>query len=526
MLRHPLTSWAGLLGLAIGYVLLDWVSNIHPLYGLNITPWNPAPALALVFLLRFGAVAGLPVIAAIMADDVLLRQSMMPLVVSALLALQLVLSYWGIAELLRRRLFETGVFSTLRGLLEWSAIAAAGTMAGSLLFTASLVWLGLIPASDARAVCVQFWVGDGIGVLVSMPVFWMLFDERGRAQLRAVLVSREASGYLAATSAALWIAFGAGLDTDFKYFYVLFLPVVWAAVRHGLAGAVFTAALLQIGVIGVAQWIGFDAPALRDIQTLVVVLVLLGFFVGVVVDEKQRLSAELRQTLRLAAAGEMAGALAHELNQPLTALSAYGSACEQLLAMGETGERLRATIARMVAESFRAAEVVRRLRDFFRTGATHLEMLPLSELLVSVQSSFLEKARAMGIDMTVVTAASATLLADRLQLEVVLRNLVTNAFDAVSAQPPGNRRVQVSSRTQGDGQVCISVEDNGPGISGAAAARLFEAFQSSKSSGLGLGLAISRAIVEAHGGQLVAEVAAHGLFKLILPTEGRTGDGK
>jgi len=197
-------------------------------------------------------------------------------------------------------------------------------------------------------------------------------------------------------------------------------------------------------------------------------------------------------------------------------------ACEELLNQGDTGERLRETIHRMVAESFRAADVVRRLRDFFRTGATSLEAIDLADLLTCALASFALKAQRQGIAVTVEATPPHTLLADRLQLEVVLRNLLSNAADAVAEQAPGQRRIRISTHPEGAGRVCVRIEDSGPGVSAATAARLFEAFHSSKASGLGLGLVISRAIVEAHGGHLVAEVADHGVFKLVLPTEGIT----
>jgi signal transduction histidine kinase len=517
-------GWRDVLVLLAGYVVLDWASYIHPLHGLNITPWNPAPALGLIFLLRFGKNAVLPLALAILMADTWVRHLPASLPVSIGLSVLLTLGYWVIAEGLRRRLAGGGIFGDRRGLLEWVGIVAAGTLLNSLVFVFVLSLGNLIPASGGLEAFVRYWVGDGVGVLVSMPILWMLLDERGRAQLRAMVVTWESLGYLMATGAALWVAFGAGAGADFKYFYVLFLPVVWAAARQGLAGAVFSAAVVQIGIIGAVQLLGFSAIAVLEIQTLAVVLVLFGFFIGIVVDEKQRVSAELRQTLRLAAAGEMAGALAHELNQPLTALSAYGTACEQLLEQGETGDRLRETIRRMVSESFRAADVVRRLRDFFRTGATRLEPIALGELLASAASSFAAKAQQQGIELAIDPAPPCALLADRLQLEVVLRNLLSNAFDAVAEQPAGQRRIRLSTHPEGAGRVCVRVEDSGPGLSGATAARLFEAFRSSKASGLGLGLVISRAIVEAHGGSLWAEVADHGLFKLVLPTEGKADD--
>jgi two-component system sensor kinase FixL len=411
-------GWRDALLLVGGYLALDWASHIHPLHGLDVTPWSPAPALGLLFLVRYGGQAAAPLALAILVADAWVRELSLPWLLACGLALQLTAGYW---------------------LIAGSPEAPAG-------------------------------------------------------------------------------------QPDFKYFYVLFLPVAWAAARQGLAGAVFSAAIVQVGIIGAVQLLGLSAVTVLEIQTLAVVLVLFGFFIGIVVDEKQRVSTELRQTLRLAAAGEMAGALAHELNQPLTALSAYGTACEHMLQQGETGDRLRETIRRMVAESFRAAEVVRRLRDFFRTGATRLEPIALAELLAGVVSPFAAKAQQQGVELVVDPASPYVLMADRLQLEVVLRNLLANAFDAVANQPIGQRHITLSTHAEGAGRVCVCVEDSGPGVSGAAAARLFEAFQSSKKSGLGLGLVISRAIVEAHGGNLWAEVADHGLFKLVLPTEGKMAD--
>lgn len=524
MLPTPRIGWREVLALVVGYVVLDWASYIHSLHGLNITPWNPAPALGLVFLLRFGRHAALPLALAILAADIWVRHLPTTLPASLGLSALLAFGYWLMAEALRYRFPGGGIFGDRRGLVEWAGIVAIGTLLNSMVYVFALSAGNLIPTGGVGEAFVRYWVGDGVGVLVSMPLLWMLLDERGRAQMRAAVLAWESLAYLLATGVAIWIAFGIGAEADFKYFYVLFLPIVWAAARQGLAGAVLSAAVVQVGIIGAVQLLGFPAITVLEIQTLAVVLALFGFFIGVVVDEKQRVSAELRQTLRLAAAGEMAGALAHELNQPLTALSAYGTACQQLLEQGETGERLRETIQRMVAESFRAAEVVRRLRDFFRTGATRLESVALGELIVAAGAAFAAKAERQGVELTVDVSPPCSLLADRLQLEVVLRNLLSNAFDAVAEQPAGRRRVRLSARQEGAGRVCICVEDSGPGFNGATAARLFEAFHSSKASGLGLGLAISRAIAEAHGGTLWAEVADHGVFKLALPTEAMTDE--
>jgi signal transduction histidine kinase len=105
---------------------------------------------------------------------------------------------------------------------------------------------------------------------------------------------------------------------------------------------------------------------------------------------------------------------------------------------------------------------------------------------------------------------------DRLQIELVLRNLLANALDAVRVRPAGQRNVSISAENIG-GKLRFTVEDSGEGLSQQVAARLFEPFVSTKASGMGLGLVLSRAIVEAHGGSLWAEVAAHGIFRFILP---------
>lgn len=502
------------------YVLLDWLSFLHPLYGLNITPWSPAPALALLAFVQFGWIVAGPVGVAIFLGDVWVRGLPMPIPMALALATLLAAAYGLIGALLRRRLRDGAVFGDRGALAGWVVLVAAGTCAISALYVGTLVLLGLVPATGWAGTALRYWIGDASGIVVAMPLFWMLASAQGRARLRAAILQPESLAHLGAAAAALWLAFGIGSETEFKYFYVLLLPVVWAAGRHGLAGAVAIAAVVQAGVIVGVEWRDYAAIGVLEVQTLSLALALVGFFVGVVIDEQRRLGDELRESLRLAAAGEMAGALAHELNQPLTALAAYGDACEALIERGESAERLRDPIRRMVGESARAAKVVQRLRDFFLTGSTRLERLALADLVRASTTPFAARAPEAGVRLVLGPMPDAQVLGDRLQLEVVLRNLLANAFDAVAALPGEAREVRVLAELAPAGSVAVRVEDSGGGIPVAVAARLFEPFRSTKSSGLGLGLAISRAIAQAHGGDLVALPGAHGAFRLVLPTEG------
>jgi signal transduction histidine kinase len=520
MLSTTRLDWRYVAVLLIGYVVLDWASFIHPLHGLNITPWNPAPALGLVFLLRFGNRMVLPIFVAIVVAEAWVRGMTVSLLVLLVTAALLTFGYWAIATVIHRYLAEGAIFTERRGLLAWTTIVVVGTLATSALFVLTLALSGYVPSETLRYAAFKFWIGDGTGVIVTMPLIWMLLDADRRKQLMEVVAQTGFFIYLLLVCAALWLAFGLGAETSTRYFYALFLPIAWAAARHGLPGAVIAAALIQFGIIVAVQTQNIAAITVLEVQILAAVITLFGFFIGIVVDEKQRVSQELKQTLRLAAAGEMAGALAHELNQPLTALTAYGSACDQLLERGETGKTLRDALQNMIRESHRAAEVLRRLRDFFRTGTTHLEEFDVKDLLDSVTASFAPRAQREAVTVSLGDITACRLLGDRMQLEVVLRNLLANAFDAVASQSGGERRIGIAVAVEDETQVCICIEDSGAGFDEAHLSRLFEGFQSTKSSGLGLGLMISRAIAEAHGGKLRAEVGNHGIVKLSLPIEG------
>lgn len=509
------------LSFVVAYVALDRASYLHPLHGLNITPWNPSLALGLVYWLRVGRMAALPWFAAILIGEGLVRGLPATLPMTLALSAVLTIGYGSIAEALRRHALGLAL-QDRQGLLVWLGIVLVGTLLTSAVYV-SLLWLSAqIPAADWWVALVRFWIGDWVGIVVTMPFFSLLFAESDR--LRALLRRWETPGYVALAVVALWVSFGLGGGGEFQYFYLLFLPLVWAAARQGVPGAAVAAFALQAGIMVAVLWQNVVAVTVFELQLLAAVLAFVGLFIGVVVDETQRVSEELRGSLRLAAAGEMAGALAHELNQPLTALSIYANACGQLLDRGETGERLRETIRRLVQESRRAGDVVQRLRDFFRTGATRLERVGTAELLNSAAERFAARERELGVDFQVDPSPAPELLVDRLQLELVLRNLIANALDAVAELPPGQRRVRLAAAVDAARRVCISVEDSGPGPSRESAAQLFEAFRSTKASGLGLGLAISRAIVEAHGGSLRAELTDHGSFKIVLPCAGDSDD--
>ncbi|OEZ53156.1 ATP-binding protein [Duganella sp. HH105] len=510
------------------YLLFDWATYIDPLYGLNITPWNPDPALGLVFWLRHGWRAALPWLLALVGGELLVRGMPAGWTVSLLSSMWLAAGYGVLGAALRRRFGDGGVFDSRDRLFQWLLIVVVGTLVNDVGYITVLSVAGLIPAGQWGEAVLRFGIGDVVGVLVSMPLIWMLSSPSGRRQLKATVWRAETLAYLALAICVLTMVFGTIATSEFKHFYFLFLPVIWAAFRQGLFGTALMVFVLQAGIGALVKWNHAVNIAVHELQMLDAVLALVGFSIGIAVDELRKVASELKQTLRLAAAGEMAAALAHELNQPLTALGAYGKACEFLLERGESGEVLKGAIQRMIAESGRAADVVRRLRDFFRTGAMKLEAVDAGQLVSGISQQFFSQLREHGVELKVGEIPPLAILADRLQLELVLRNLLANALEAVQERPAGARRITLSAqrldgkRRPGQaplrgGCLQLSVEDSGNGVSAALAARLFEPFVSSKASGLGLGLVLSRAIMEAHGGSLWAEVGEHGIFRLALP---------
>ena len=506
----------------LSYVLLDWLSYVQPMFGLNITPWSSEPALGLVMWLRFGKRTALPWYAAVLLSEFWIRGLPAGLPLTMLLSAQLVLGYGMIGEVLRHVLVDVEIVNDRKRLSTWLCIIVVGLAINGALYIGVLSFVGLVPATALLSAAVRFVIGDIGGVVVSMPLIWMVASHRGRVALRAALRHWETAGYVALAVFLAWgVFYGVMGSKEFKHFYLLFLPLIWAATRHGLTGTSLVAFVLQVSLIAMLRWTNSDMIPFAELQLLGGALALVGAYIGVMVDEQRRTAEGLKQSLRLAAAGEMAAALAHELNQPMTALTAYGRACEHLLARGDTGPLLVDSIGKMVREAGRASQVVRRLREFFRTGAIHLEVARVADIFAALDEQFSQQCAAAHTELTLLADPRLVLYADRLQIELVLRNLIANAFDAAQAQP--ERRIMVTASSLTGRRVQITVEDTGTGVSHAVAARLFSPFVSGKSSGLGLGLVLSQAIVEAHGGTLWAEVADKGIFNFILPL-GQPGD--
>jgi len=230
-----------------------------------------------------------------------------------------------------------------------------------------------------------------------------------------------------------------------------------------------------------------------------------------VTDEARREAASrvaqdrLTRVARLATVGEMASGVAHEINQPLTAITTYARACARYLDMPQPDfAELREAVREIGAEGLRAGEIIRRLRRMARSDVGD-ERVPadLNTLLEELGSLLQADARIYDVRLSVMLAPGLpVVVVNGTQIQQVVLNLVRNAFEALAHNPPGERVVELSTARGDDHDVEIRVRDNGPGIDESIADRLFDQFTTTKESGTGLGLAISRTVVQAHQGKI------------------------
>ena len=238
----------------------------------------------------------------------------------------------------------------------------------------------------------------------------------------------------------------------------------------------------------------------------------------------QDLQSELAHVGRVSEMASFASSLAHELNQPLTAIANYCEAARDLLGNSsdrETLDTVQEALDEASKESVRAGQIVRRLRNFISRGETEQRVESLGRLITEANALALVGSREHGIEVQVQLDPDADLVfVDRIQVQQVLTNLIRNAIDAMIDSSQKSLIIRTAAEPQD--YVTVTVEDTGPGISESVVAELFQPFVTSKSAGMGIGLSICRTIVESHGGRIWFEERPGGgtAFHFTLPSAG------
>lgn len=424
---------------------------------------------------------------------------------------------WMLVERLRVDL----AVARLRDLAWLLAAAAAASALTAALVVAIYVASGLLTRVDVIEAVTRYALGDFLGVILTAPLLLRL----PQLNLRRFAVLELAT--LATTiGVLLWLVFAFDPDRTFKHFYVLFIPLAWAAARNGLDGAALASLFIQLGVIIASLAIGMSAEAVVELQAMMLTLAVTTLVIGAAVDEGRRSEAQ-RRTLhdqfshlaRLSLGVEVGSALAHEMNQPLASVANYVRAARALI--DRTPPDLagaRDAVVRADAQAMRAGDALRRLRGFLRRGELQISPVDLRAVLDDALELAAGAAQRRGVEVTVEGARERVpVLADRVHATQIALNLLLNALEAAAARPPA----WVKARIELDGdQGVLTVTDGGPGVEPEIEGRLFEPFYTTKEGGMGLGLSVSLSLAEAQGGRLWHRRAGGGRphgFSLALP---------
>jgi two-component system sensor kinase FixL len=644
-------------GFVVLYLILDRLSFIGSLHGINITPWSPSSGLAMALLIAKGLrFAPLVMVAELVSSATLpvAAVSVPPVFLESVLVTA---CYSGSALLLRRAGLQSGIRkgSDAAALLIVTVINSGLVASG---FVAAYAAAAIVPWSGFAEAAFHFWVGDAIGVVVLTPPLLLLNELINRrtqegqrwTSLRLAEFAAQAASVIAALAAVFW---GIRDDHGLGLFYLLFPPLIWIAMRHGLSVTSWALLMIQIGLITGLEIQGQSEVTLHAFQLFMFALAATGLVLGAVVGERRRLSlalvdserhrtailntvpdgiltldegwciqsinpaverlftrpgeqlighhlseliegeprvvdrlirnahpaspfeqssdvkalrlngtafpielsagpfeqlgaerytvvirdisarrqaeararereAELAHVSRLSLAGEMAAGLAHELSQPLTAITAYARGCLRLLA-GPPPEPalLNEGIGALVQQAERAGDVLARLREFVRGRDYQRALTEVAPLIDGSVSLMRMEAMQKRVEIeTQIDPDLPTALADEIQIQQVLVNLLKNAIDAIDASEAQRRSIVIKARCKGRRTIEISVADWGPGIAAEVKETLFDPFITTKPLGMGMGLSISRSIVESHGGglRMAQNVPGGTIFLIELPS--------
>lgn len=510
--------------LAIAYsclfTFIDWMSYVHPFGDLNITPWNPPAALE-VLLLTWRGISWTPWVYLTLAfSDWLIRDSSI-LSASVIIGnLVLVVCYTTISRILstitRRKPYLYG----REDVAKLCAVSVMGAALTAFSYISTQTLIGNVTQDEFFEATYRFFVGDLLGFIVILPLFLLLIDQRRRQQFTFMFHQRSFWILIFGLFACIGFVFSLPIDQQATYFFPFFFAVGLIGAAHSLPGATLAAAFVQIPLIWSATQAGVAPSTLIDMQIVMLTLSLTGLIIGTVVDERLKIQEELKESLQLVAAGELAGSLAHELNQPMNALNAYAESALIISSLpsdsnGEKIERLRSVLKQITHETMRASDIVRGLRSFFIDGASSMLRSDINLLATDCCELLNAHSKKHNVDLIFVDSEENLFsVIDQTQLRTALGNVIKNAIEAA-----GVDKVIVKVQRAAGGRVEILVFDTGTLLNSVEEEKIFKPFFSTKKSGLGLGLSISKALIENNDGSLEYFVSPQKHFRISLPVD-------
>jgi C4-dicarboxylate-specific signal transduction histidine kinase len=505
------------------YAGLEWISFIGPYAHLGITPWNPGTGLSFALLLLFGLRMFPFLLVSPLFADFLNQQFTMPWMIEVSTSVVVGSGYsLALAFLLRRALRFDPALGSMRDLILLIAVAVVSAAIVALGYVGLTVAGGQLPIKDLIAAGLHYWVGDVIGVTVITPFALFALTRR-----HVLPMTTETALQFAAIGLALALVFRLAQDHQFQLFYVLFLPIVWLAVRTGSEGVSAGVLVTQVGLILGIRLSGAESIDVTALQALMLILAMTGLVAGELVTERRRAESQLRlqqeqlsRFARLGSMGELAAAVAHELNQPLMAAGTYTRLVNDAMSSGHGDVKVVAETAKKAAAQVeRAADVVRRLRALVRLDRSNrapCRLAQIAEEAIELCRPDLDRAHVTA--RIAIPADLPRVMVDLLQIEQVLINLVRNAIEAISASGALRGAVTIEAKKSDPGFIEVGVVDSGPGFPPQLIEGAFLPLSTSKAEGLGIGLPLCRTIVEAHGGRLWLDGSVQGgAIRFTLP---------
>lgn len=503
------------LGLAAAFILLSRLSSVFQMTELRSTPWNPETGLAVAAGLLLGRPAILTLAAAILVST---RLSGWPLpgnweYVSAVLR---ALTFTGLASLAAPLLLRNAI-PTLQTVLLFFGFATAVT-AFYAVVRLVILWMSVgIEPAYLLPYTITLSIGNLVGIVTVVPLFMITDRTRG---IDAYLRSWGSFQWLALAGlvAASFIVFGLKEVNEFKFFYLVFLPVIIFTVRDGYAAAAFSIFLSDLLMIAILYWRDFESSTATELQFLMLSLSATGLLLGTAISDRARAVDELNQShiklqesqtallqaSRLSLASEMAAALAHELNQPLSSVRNFIRAVRRRLdSQPLDRDAVMTDIDAAVVQVDAAASLLRQTRNFLERGSVHRAPLALEELINRCGQLIQPELRQARIELHIGDLTPLPrVICNEVQIQQVLLNVIRNAREAMVSGNSARREISIRcSASARPGFVEVAVEDTGPGVSPELRPLLFQPLQSSKPEGLGLGLSLCGTIIRSHGGE-------------------------
>lgn len=526
----------------LAYLALFRISYIFQISDLRSTPWNPEAGIAVVSGIVLGW-SSLPVIFLASLASKLTNPSILTWGWEVIAAVANAMIFAGSAAA-SRSFFPSLQTTTTGSIVLFIIYAATVTLASAI---ARLV-IGSLALNISPAYLINYAltlsVGNVVGVLTIVPLIFVASPVSGWLRYFSGFTLFHWISTLAILLTSI-IVFGLE-DTDkFKFFYLVFLPVLVFAIKDGLMGAAYSILLSDTAMIAILLWRVSEPSTATELQVLMISLSATGLILGATISERRRISLELEesharlrdsqaallQASRLSLASEMAAALAHEINQPLSSIRSFIRAARRKLDKGRVKHaELKSDIDAAVKEVDVAASLIRETRKFLERGDGTREKLNLRQLLLTCSDLIGPELSASRINWDLRLPEKLPLvIGNATQIQQVVLNLVRNAKESILEGRGKTRHIRLDVTLDSrPGYAEIAVSDSGEGIRPDVKAMLFKPLKSSKDNGLGLGLSLSNTIVTSHGGNIWYDetVSSGARFVFTLPLSGNLGRAK